>query len=95
MKSNTEITSNHNTFEQLFNLGVIPVVNENDTVATHEIQFGDNDSLSAIVAALVKADAVILLSDIDGLYTDNPNSNPDAEFVSVSESGAVIGEVPS
>ncbi|MCR4568197.1 MAG: glutamate 5-kinase [Pseudobutyrivibrio sp.] len=72
-----------NTFEQLFNLGVIPVVNENDTVATHEIQFGDNDSLSAIVAALVKADALILLSDIDGLYTDDPNSNPNAEFVAV------------
>ena len=75
-----------NTFEQLFNLGVIPVVNENDTVATHEIQFGDNDSLSAIVAALTKADALVLLSDIDGLYTDNPNTNPDAEFVPVVES---------
>ena len=72
-----------NTFEKLFELGVIPVVNENDTVATHEIQFGDNDSLSAIVAALVKADALVLLSDIDGLYTDNPNTNPDAEFVPV------------
>jgi glutamate 5-kinase len=74
-----------NTFEQLFKLGVIPVVNENDTVATHEIQFGDNDSLSAIVAALVKADALVLLSDIDGLYTDDPNTNPDAQFVSVVE----------
>ena len=72
-----------NTFEQLFELGVIPVVNENDTVATHEIQFGDNDSLSAIVSALIKADALVLLSDIDGLYTDDPNSNPKAEFVSV------------
>ena len=70
----------------MFNLGVIPVVNENDTVATHEIQFGDNDSLSAIVAALTKADALVLLSDIDGLYTDNPNTNPDAEFVPVVES---------
>ena len=58
-----------NTFEELFNLGVIPVVNENDTVATHEIQFGDNDSLSAIVSALINADALVLLSDIDGLYT--------------------------
>ena len=65
-----------NTFEELFRLGVIPVVNENDTVATHEIQFGDNDSLSAIVTALVKADALVLLSDIDGLYTDDPSANP-------------------
>ncbi len=70
-----------NTFEELLKLGVIPVVNENDTVSTHEIQFGDNDRLSAIVAALVKADLLILLSDIDGLYTDDPNKNPDAVFV--------------
>ncbi|MCF0130845.1 MAG: glutamate 5-kinase [Pseudobutyrivibrio sp.] len=72
-----------NTFNELFNLGVIPVVNENDTISTHEIQFGDNDTLSAIVAALVGADALILLSDIDGLYTDNPRTNPDAVLVDV------------
>ena len=72
-----------NTFEQLFELGVIPVVNENDTVATHEIQFGDNDSLSAIVSALIKADALVLLSDIDGLYTADPGINPKAEFVPI------------
>lgn len=70
-----------NTFRELFKLGVIPVVNENDTVATYEIEIGDNDTLSAIVAALVDADLLILLSDIDGLYTDNPRTNPDAEFV--------------
>ncbi len=70
-----------NTFRELFKLGVIPVVNENDTVATYEIEIGDNDTLSAIVAALVGADLLILLSDIDGLYTDNPRTNPDAEFV--------------
>ena len=70
-----------NTFEELFSFGAIPVVNENDTVATHEIQFGDNDTLSAIVAALVGADALVLLSDIDGLYTDNPATNPDAKLV--------------
>ncbi len=70
-----------NTFEEMFALGAIPVVNENDTVATHEIQFGDNDTLSAIVAALIGADALVLLSDIDGLYTDNPKTNPDAVLV--------------
>lgn len=75
----------HNTFSELFNLGVIPVVNENDTVATYEIEFGDNDSLSAIVAALVDADLLILLSDIDGLYTDDPRRNENAEFIEVVE----------
>ena len=62
-------------------MGVIPVVNENDTVATYEIEIGDNDTLSAIVAALVDADLLILLSDIDGLYTDDPRKNPDAKFI--------------
>ena len=71
----------HNTFSELFKLGVIPIVNENDTVATYEIEIGDNDTLSAIVAALVDADLLILLSDIDGLYTDDPRTNPKAEFI--------------
>lgn len=75
----------HNTFSELLKLGVIPIVNENDTVATYEIKFGDNDTLSAIVAALVDADLLILLSDIDGLYTDDPNRNPDAVFISQVE----------
>lgn len=74
-----------NTFAELLALGAIPVVNENDTVATYEIQFGDNDTLSAIVAALVGADLLILLSDIDGLYTDDPRKNPKAEFIDVVE----------
>ena len=73
----------HNTFSELLKLGVVPVVNENDTVATYEIKFGDNDTLSAIVAALIDADLLILLSDIDGLYTDDPNRNKDAKFISV------------
>ena len=60
---------------------MIPIVNENDTVATYEIEIGDNDTLSAIVAALIDADLLILLSDIDGLYTDDPRQNPDAEFI--------------
>jgi len=72
-----------NTFTELLKLGVIPIVNENDTVATYEIEIGDNDSLSAIVAALIGADLLILLSDIDGLYTDNPRKNPKAEFIPV------------
>ncbi len=71
----------HNTFSELLRMGVIPVVNENDTVATYEIEIGDNDTLSAIVAALVDADLLILLSDIDGLYTDDPRKNPDAKFI--------------
>lgn len=70
-----------NTFSQLLEMGVIPVVNENDTVSTHEIEFGDNDKLSAIVTAITGADLLILLSDIDGLFTDDPNKNPDAKFV--------------
>ena len=70
-----------NTFGQLLDMGVIPIVNENDTVSTDEIEFGDNDTLSAVVAALVSADLLILMSDIDGLYTDDPNKNPNARFI--------------
>ena len=74
-----------NTFEELFRLGVIPIVNENDTVSTYEMQFGDNDTLSAIVASLVGADLLILLSDIDGLFNDDPHKNPNAELIKVVE----------
>ena len=74
-----------NTFNELLNLGAVPIVNENDTVSTYEIKqvqtFGDNDRLSAIVTSIIDADLLILLSDIDGLYTDDPNSNPDATFI--------------
>ena len=76
-----------NTFDELLNLGAVPIVNENDTVSTSEIpyvdSFGDNDRLSAIVAALIGADLLILLSDIDGLYTDDPRENADAQFISL------------
>lgn len=72
-----------NTFNRLLELGVIPIVNENDTISTYEIQFGDNDRLSAIVSSLIEADLLILLSDIDGLYTDDPNVNKDAKFVDI------------
>ena len=74
-----------NTFAELFKLGVIPIVNENDTIATYEIEIGDNDTLSAIVASLVEADALLLLSDIDGLYTDDPRTNPDVKYIEVVE----------
>lgn len=77
-----------NTMQELLDLGVIPIVNENDVVSTDQIQngnFGDNDTLSALVAEMVGADLLILLSDIDGLYTDDPRSNPDARFISCVE----------
>jgi len=76
-----------NTFDELLLLGAVPIVNENDTVSTSEIpfldSFGDNDRLSAIVAALIGADLLILLSDIDGLYTDDPRTNEKAQFISL------------
>lgn len=78
-------TNAQNTFEELFRMGVIPIVNENDTVATHEIEIGDNDTLSAVVASMIRADLLILLSDIDGLYTDDPRANPEAVFVETVE----------
>jgi glutamate 5-kinase len=68
------------TLQRLLALDVIPIVNENDTVATHEIRFGDNDRLAALVAHLVHADALVLLSDVDGLYTGKP-SRPDSRFI--------------
>jgi len=83
-------TNAYNTFAELLNMGIVPIVNENDTVSTYEIVvgdddvlIGDNDTLSAIVASLTGADLLILLSDIDGLYTDDPRKNADAKFVSV------------
>ncbi|CDH17978.1 probable Glutamate 5-kinase [Zygosaccharomyces bailii ISA1307] len=72
-----------NTLHELLHMGVVPVVNENDTLAVSEIQFGDNDSLSAITAALTGADYLFLLTDVDCLYTDNPRSNPDAKPILV------------
>ncbi|MDO4619765.1 MAG: glutamate 5-kinase [Lachnospiraceae bacterium] len=82
MLNDESLRNSRNTFEELFSLGVIPIVNENDTVETYDIRFGDNDRLSAIVTALVHADLLVLLSDIQGLYTEDPRSNPNAEFIS-------------
>lgn len=83
MLNDDSLNNAKNTFEELFKFGAIPVVNENDTVSTYEIEFGDNDRLSALVCALVGADLLILLSDIDGLFTDDPNRNPNAEFIEI------------
>jgi glutamate 5-kinase len=80
------------TMERLLALGVIPIVNENDTVATHEIRFGDNDRLAALVAHLVAADALILLSDVDGLYTGNPRT-PGVRLIAEVRSAADLDEV--
>ncbi len=77
-----------NTFNTLLSMGIIPIVNENDTVAIDELEgnnFGDNDMLSAIVASLVDADTLVILTDIDGLYTDNPRTNPLAKHIDVVE----------
>lgn len=74
-------TNSRNTFMELLKQGVIPIVNENDVVALDELKIGDNDNMSALVAGIVDADLVIILSDIDGLYTANPQTDPDAELV--------------
>ncbi|MCC7273018.1 MAG: glutamate 5-kinase [Alphaproteobacteria bacterium] len=87
------------TLETLLRLGAIPVVNENDTVATAEIRFGDNDRLAARVAQMISADTLVLLSDIDGLYTADPRSDPEARHVPLvgtltPEIEAMAGEAP-
>jgi len=92
------------TLRSLLDLGVIPIINENDTVATDEIRFGDNDTLAALVANLVEADALIILTDQQGLYSEDPRKNPDAEFITTgqandsrlhkmaSSSGGILGQ---
>lgn len=70
-----------NTLERLLELGALPIINENDTISTDEIAVGDNDTLGAMVAASVKADMFIVLTDIDGLYTADPRHDPDAEII--------------
>ena len=72
-----------NTFEALFKMNVVPIVNENDTVAYDEIVYGDNDTLSAIVASLTKADGLVIFSDVNGLYDKNPHLNEDAKLIEV------------
>jgi len=72
-----------NTFTKLLEYGIIPIVNENDTISTEEAEFGDNDTLSAVVATLVHAQLLIILSDIDGLYNCNPKDDENAKLISV------------
>ncbi len=74
-------TNCQNTFVKLLSLGVIPIINENDTISVEEIEFGDNDTLSAVVATLVDADFLVILSDIDGLFDKNPSLYPDAKLI--------------
>ena len=92
----------YRTFGRLLELGVMPIVNENDTVATHEIRFGDNDRLAALVAHLVHADALILLSDVDALYTGHPKlpesrrvsdvyADEDLAGIDISTRGTAVG----
>ncbi|KAM7185390.1 Aspartate/glutamate/uridylate kinase [Rhypophila sp. PSN 637] len=83
-----------NTLTELLEMGVIPIVNENDTLAVSEIKFGDNDTLSAITAAMVHADLLFLMTDVDCLYDKNPRTNPDAQPIEVVEDiGALVADV--
>ena len=76
----------HNTLERLLELGAIPIINENDPIACEEYSLGDNDTLAALVAECIHADLVILLSDIDGLYTADPHTHADAQLIPLVES---------
>ncbi|KAI9734300.1 MAG: hypothetical protein M1834_002404 [Cirrosporium novae-zelandiae] len=92
----TQYLNAHNTLFELLHLGVIPIVNENDTLAVSEIKFGDNDTLSAITAAMVQADYLFLMTDVDCLYTANPRTNPDARPIEVVEDiSALVADVSS
>ncbi|KAF2746326.1 glutamate 5-kinase [Sporormia fimetaria CBS 119925] len=81
----TQYQNAQNTFFELLSMGVIPIVNENDTLAVTEIKFGDNDTLSAITAGMVQADYLFLMTDVDCLYDKNPRTNPDAKPITVIE----------
>lgn len=79
----TRYENTKNTFSAMFEYGVIPIVNENDVISTYEIEFGDNDTLSAYVSILVDADMLVIFSDIDGFYDKNPSENADAKLIPV------------
>jgi glutamate 5-kinase len=81
MRSESRHRNFANTLERLLEMGTLPVINENDTVATEEIRVGDNDTLGALVAVSVRADLLVVMTDIDGLYTADPRKNPNAELV--------------
>ncbi|KAG5642002.1 hypothetical protein DXG03_003804 [Asterophora parasitica] len=79
-----------NTFKELLSMGVVPIVNENDTVSVSEIKFGDNDTLSAITSSMIHADYLFLMTDVDGLYTSNPRKDPSAKQIEVVDSISAI-----
>lgn len=81
MEDDTRRLNFHNTVNRLLEMGVLPIINENDTVATDEISLGDNDTLSARIAAVCGADLLVLLSDIEGFYTKDPHKYPDASLI--------------
>ena len=81
LKCDDRLSKFKNTVDCLLDYGVLPIINENDTVATEEIEFGDNDTLAALVAESVGADLLVLLSDIDGLYSSDPHKNADAVLI--------------
>ena len=83
LSQRTRYLNAQNTFNSLLDMGVIPIVNENDTLAVSEIKFGDNDTLSAITAAMIHADHLFLMTDVDCLYDKNPRTNPDAQPIEV------------
>ena len=85
LKNEERHTNFENTLNRLLELDALPIINENDTVATEEIVIGDNDTLAAIVSVSVKADLLVLLSDIDGLYDSDPHKNKDAKLISTVE----------
>ncbi len=93
MKDPERYQNFHNTVNRLLELGVLPIINENDTVATEEISVGDNDTLSAIVAKSCDADLLVLLSDIDGLYTGDPHKEENVELI--KEVSEITGEIIS
>ncbi|KAK2750699.1 hypothetical protein FQN57_002772 [Myotisia sp. PD_48] len=79
----TQYVNAQNTLSELLSMGIVPIVNENDTIAVSEIKFGDNDTLSAVTAAMVEADYLFLMTDVDGLYTANPRTDPLAQVIDV------------
>jgi len=90
IQDRTQYLNAANTLSELLSMGVIPIVNENDTISVSEIRFGDNDTLSAITAGMVNADYLFLMTDVDCLYTDNPRTNPDAEAIEIVDDVSVL-----
>jgi len=93
LASKSQYANALSTFDELFSMGVIPIVNENDTVAIEELRFGDNDTLSAQVAVMIGADWLFLLTDVDALYTANPNKDPNAKRLEVVEDISTLSSI--